>query len=118
MPGTRMRRPSVAPGDFPLTDFLAKMNEAGEAGLPDGTRCPFCGTDLAEFGVWLRREGASVDGVDARSLAAYAAELGIENRVHGSPMSFWYEHMPEGMYLRSACDWHLDAAGVERVVRM
>jgi FAD-dependent urate hydroxylase len=49
------------------------------------------------------------------SLAAYAGELGIENRIHGSPMSFWYEHMPEGMYLRSACDWHLDAAGVDTI---
>ena len=41
--------PSVTPGDFPLTDFLAKMNEAGEPTTGEGTRCPFCGTDLAEF---------------------------------------------------------------------
>ncbi len=27
-------------------------------------------------------------------------------------MSFWKQHMPEGMCLRSAPDWHLDAAGV------
>ena len=27
-------------------------------------------------------------------------------------MSFWKEHMPEGMCLRSGPDWHLDAAGV------
>jgi cation diffusion facilitator CzcD-associated flavoprotein CzcO len=26
-------------------------------------------------------------------------------------MSFWREHMPAGMVLRSACDWHLDPAG-------
>jgi len=26
-------------------------------------------------------------------------------------MSFWREHMPEGMLLRSASDWHLDVAG-------
>ena len=23
-------------------------------------------------------------------------------------MEFWEKHMPEGMYLRSGCDWHLD----------
>lgn len=23
-------------------------------------------------------------------------------------MEFWRQHMPQGMYLRSACDWHLD----------
>jgi cation diffusion facilitator CzcD-associated flavoprotein CzcO len=23
-------------------------------------------------------------------------------------MQFWHAHMPKGMYLRSACDWHLD----------
>lgn len=23
-------------------------------------------------------------------------------------MEFWRKHMPQGMYLRSACDWHLD----------
>jgi FAD-dependent urate hydroxylase len=46
------------------------------------------------------------------SLAAYADHLGIENRVHGSPMAFWRDHMPTGMYLRSGCDWHLDATGV------
>jgi FAD-dependent urate hydroxylase len=49
------------------------------------------------------------------SLAAYAGDLGIENRIHGSPMAFWREHMPAGMYLRSACDWHLDAAGVDTI---
>jgi lysine/ornithine N-monooxygenase len=27
-------------------------------------------------------------------------------------MSFWREHMPEGMFLRSGADWHLDAGGV------
>jgi cation diffusion facilitator CzcD-associated flavoprotein CzcO len=26
----------------------------------------------------------------------------------GEPMSFWREHMPRGMYLRSGLDWHLD----------
>ena len=43
--------------------------------LSDATRRAY-GTDLAEFGSWLGGQGASVDDVDARLLAAYAAELG------------------------------------------
>jgi integrase/recombinase XerC len=43
--------------------------------LADATRRAY-GTDLAEFGSWLGGQGASVDDVDARLLAAYAAELG------------------------------------------
>ena len=27
-------------------------------------------------------------------------------------MAFWRDHMPDGMFLRSGPDWHLDAAGV------
>jgi len=49
------------------------------------------------------------------SLGAYADHLGIDNRIHGVPMSFWRQHMPEGMLLRSACDWHLDATGRDTV---
>jgi len=49
------------------------------------------------------------------SLGAYADDLGIDNRVHGLPMSFWREHMPDGMLLRSACDWHLDATGRDTI---
>jgi FAD-dependent urate hydroxylase len=44
--------------------------------------------------------------------AAAAIEAGIETTVVGRPLSFWTEHMPAGMYLRSGPDWHLDAAGV------
>ncbi len=46
------------------------------------------------------------------SVAARAAELGLETLVVGRPMAFWREHMPHGMFLRSGPDWHLDAAGV------
>src|SRR5579859_5006091 len=46
----------------------------------------------------------------ALSVAALAAERGIETVVVGRPMGFWREHMPEGMLLRSGTDWHLDAA--------
>src|SRR5258706_13677324 len=42
------------------------------------------------------------------SLAAYAAQHGIDYTLVGRPMEFWHKHMPRGMYLRSACDWHLD----------
>jgi cation diffusion facilitator CzcD-associated flavoprotein CzcO len=45
------------------------------------------------------------------SLAAHARNLGLSTAVIGKPMGFWKDNMPEGMYLRSACDWHLDADG-------
>ena len=41
--------PSATPDDFPLTDFLAKMNEEAEPVGAVDARCPFCATDLAEF---------------------------------------------------------------------
>jgi cation diffusion facilitator CzcD-associated flavoprotein CzcO len=53
--------------------------------------------------------GAGPYGV---ATAARAIERGIETVVVGVPMSFWKQHMPEGMCLRSGPDWHLDAAGV------
>ena len=53
--------------------------------------------------------GAGPYGV---ATAARALEQGIETTVVGRPMGFWYENMPDGMYLRSGPDWHLDAAGI------
>jgi FAD-dependent urate hydroxylase len=44
--------------------------------------------------------------------AARALEQGIETVVLGRPLGFWTDNMPEGMYLRSGPDWHLDASGV------
>src|ERR1700693_441193 len=35
------------------------------------------------------------------SLGAHLKSAGIETRVFGRPMSFWREHMPKGMRLRS-----------------
>jgi len=46
------------------------------------------------------------------STAALAQDHGIQTTVVGHPMSFWRGHMPEGMFLRSGVDWHLDAGGV------
>jgi cation diffusion facilitator CzcD-associated flavoprotein CzcO len=42
------------------------------------------------------------------AMAAQAKHLGIDFIMAGIPMEFWRKNMPEGMYLRSACDWHLD----------
>jgi cation diffusion facilitator CzcD-associated flavoprotein CzcO len=42
------------------------------------------------------------------SLAAYARGHNIEHIVLGKVMDFWKSNMPQGMYLRSACDWHYD----------
>jgi hypothetical protein len=51
-------------------------------------------------------------GPYALSTAALAREHGIDTTVVGRPMGFWREHMPEGMFLRSGPDWHLDPSAV------
>ena len=51
------------------------------------------------------------------AMAAYAQHQGIEHLVVGKPMDFWHAHMPRGMYLRSACDWHLDPLNVHTIER-
>jgi cation diffusion facilitator CzcD-associated flavoprotein CzcO len=51
-------------------------------------------------------------GPYALSTAALARERGIETVVLGHPMGFWRENMPQGMFLRSGPDWHLDGAGI------
>lgn len=45
------------------------------------------------------------------TLAAHLKQQGIEHLIVGKPMEFWQKNMPEGMYLRSGCDWHLDVSG-------
>ena len=54
--------------------------------------------------------GAGPYGV---AVAAQAIERGIDTVVVGHPMGFWTDHMPEGMFLRSGTDWHLDASGID-----
>jgi thioredoxin reductase len=51
------------------------------------------------------------------ALAAHCRHLGINYRIVGKPMEFWQANMPEGMHLRSACDWHLDTVGVDTIER-
>ena len=45
------------------------------------------------------------------AMAAHAQYLGIDYTLVGKPMEFWKMNMPDGMYLRSTCDWHLDTTG-------
>lgn len=47
------------------------------------------------------------------AMAACAGDLGIDYEIVGEPMSFWRDHMPAGMHLRSASDWHLDPVAVD-----
>ncbi|HEV8208794.1 MAG TPA: NAD(P)-binding domain-containing protein [Vicinamibacterales bacterium] len=49
------------------------------------------------------------------ALAACASRAGVRCAVAGRPMSFWTDHMPRGMFLRSGPDWHLDTAGVHTI---
>ena len=51
------------------------------------------------------------------AMAAEAQDRGVPHVLLGEPMSFWREHMPAGMFLRSACDWHLDPAGEATIER-
>jgi cation diffusion facilitator CzcD-associated flavoprotein CzcO len=49
------------------------------------------------------------------AMAAYASYHHMDYLVVGHPMSFWHTHMPRGMYLRSACDWHLDPFNIHTI---
>src|SRR5690242_8048117 len=49
------------------------------------------------------------------ALAAYARHLNIDHIVVGKSMDFWKTHMPQGMLLRSACDWHLDPLNIHTI---
>ena len=49
------------------------------------------------------------------AMSAYAQHLGIDHVIAGKPMDFWKANMPEGMYLRSGCDWHLDPLNVHTI---
>ena len=49
------------------------------------------------------------------ALAAQAQHDRIEHLVVGKPMEFWRANMPKGMFLRSACDWHLDPQNVHTI---
>ena len=51
------------------------------------------------------------------AMAAQAQRLGVDHVVIGYLMSFWREHMPKGMLLRSGCDWHLDPTGQDTIAR-
>lgn len=49
------------------------------------------------------------------ALAAQASHDSIEHLIVGKPMEFWRRNMPNGMFLRSACDWHLDPVNVHTI---
>ena len=49
------------------------------------------------------------------ALAAQASHDRIEHLIVGKSMGFWRQNMPKGMFLRSACDWHLDPLNVHTI---
>jgi cation diffusion facilitator CzcD-associated flavoprotein CzcO len=48
-------------------------------------------------------------------LAAYAQAHDIAHQVVGVGMGFWRDNMPEGMLLRSTCDWSLDPLNIHTI---
>jgi len=50
------------------------------------------------------------------AMAAYAKAMKIDHVIVGKPMEFWRAHMPAGLILRSACDWHLDPFEIHTIV--
>ncbi|MEU3624629.1 hypothetical protein BS329_37065 [Amycolatopsis coloradensis] len=51
------------------------------------------------------------------ALSLQCQHLGIEHILFGRLMSFWREHMPAGMFLRSRPDWHLDPQETDTLQR-
>jgi cation diffusion facilitator CzcD-associated flavoprotein CzcO len=49
------------------------------------------------------------------AVAAQAAHDGAQYLIVGRPMEFWRRNMPKGMFLRSACDWHLDPLNLHTI---
>lgn len=49
------------------------------------------------------------------AVAAQASHDQIEHLIVGKPMEFWRANMPQGMFLRSECDWHLDPLEVDTI---
>jgi cation diffusion facilitator CzcD-associated flavoprotein CzcO len=49
------------------------------------------------------------------ALAAQAQHDHIQHVIVGRSMEFWRANMPKGMFLRSACDWHLDPQNVHTI---
>lgn len=48
-------------------------------------------------------------------LAAHIQKLGMDYLMVGKPMEFWKNNMPDGMYLRSNSEWHLDVSGEDTI---
>jgi len=51
------------------------------------------------------------------SLAAHLKHKNVEHIHLGQSMDYWKNHMPAKMYLRSACDWHLDADNEDTILK-
>jgi hypothetical protein len=99
-----------------LNNFIIRHSQPGPRSAPR-PRCATYRTHLStvepvrgcmETDTDLLIIGAGPFGL---AMAAYAKHLGLDHRLVGTPMESWKVNMPKGMYLRSACDWHLDPVG-------
>ncbi len=90
---------------LPFARVLASPDAALAQHTGDGAPGDSIGTDLLIIGA----------GPFGLALAAYAQEQGIRHVVVGAPMGFWKTNMPQGMFLRSTCDWSLDPLDVHSI---
>ncbi len=51
------------------------------------------------------------------AMSAYARRYHIDHVVVGRPLDFWKSSVPQGVYLRSGCDWHLDPFDEDTIER-
>lgn len=51
------------------------------------------------------------------SLAAHLKHKHVEHIHIGYSMDYWKNYMPKEMFLRSACDWHLDAEDEDTILK-
>jgi formylglycine-generating enzyme required for sulfatase activity/thioredoxin reductase len=49
------------------------------------------------------------------AMAAYAKHHNIDYKIVGKSMEFWKSNTPEGMYLRSDCEWHFDSVEIHTI---
>ena len=106
--GAAQRRPELADRSPDCGDDNGTVHRRI---LGSSVRSALSGPRTRGAGRWIRTVGHRRRAVRAFDGGA-CARARHRHRILGRPMGFWRENMPQGMFLRSGADWHLDAAGV------